>query len=67
MAVQRTIGSGPWLKSSYSGEHGSDCLEVCRRPGVVGVRDSKCVEEARYAVVTVSGASWEAFARYIAP
>jgi uncharacterized protein DUF397 len=31
-----------WLKSSYSGNGGGDCVEVARNlPGVVAVRDSK--------------------------
>jgi len=31
-----------WRKSSYSGNGGSDCVEVARNmPGIVAVRDSK--------------------------
>jgi hypothetical protein len=31
-----------WRKSSYSGNGGSDCVEVATdRPGIVAVRDSK--------------------------
>ena len=30
-----------WRKSTRSGNGGSDCVEVAKLPGVVGVRDSK--------------------------
>ncbi|MFI1955960.1 DUF397 domain-containing protein [Streptomyces xinghaiensis] len=35
-------GAVAWHKSSYSGDHGGDCLEVSDAvPGLVPVRDSK--------------------------
>jgi hypothetical protein len=48
-----------WLKSSYSGNGGSDCVEVARNlPGVVAVRDSK---NPHGLVLTVSTDEWASF------
>ncbi|WP_424214220.1 DUF397 domain-containing protein [Streptomyces sp. BI20] len=56
-----------WRKSSYSTENSDNCVETASLGCAgVAVRDSKCVGAAGYDVVTVSAASWEAFARYIA-
>lgn len=45
-----------WRKSSYSGNGGSDCVEVARNlPGVVAVRDSK---NPSGPVLTVGSAEW---------
>ncbi|MDI2131856.1 DUF397 domain-containing protein [Yinghuangia seranimata] len=50
-----------WRKSSYSGQQGGDCVEVCDGiPGVVPVRDSK--EPARGHLM-VSASSWTSLAR----
>lgn len=36
------LNSAVWRKSSYSDEHGADCVEVAHNlPGTVPVRDSK--------------------------
>jgi hypothetical protein len=48
-----------WRKSSYSGNGGSDCVEVARNlPGVVAVRDSK---NPSGPVLTVESAEWRDF------
>jgi len=47
---------GAWRKSSYSGDNGGGCVEVCTgTPGVVLVRDSKDKTGSR---LTVSGQTW---------
>ncbi|MFE7299730.1 DUF397 domain-containing protein [Streptomyces sp. NPDC057579] len=39
---QNVLHSATWIKSSYSGDNGGDCIEVAPAiPGVVPVRDSK--------------------------
>jgi len=36
------LGAATWIKSSYSGDNGGNCIEVALAfPGVVPVRDSK--------------------------
>jgi uncharacterized protein DUF397 len=48
-----------WLKSSYSGNGGGDCVEVARNlPGVVAVRDSKNPDGP---VLIVSRGEWASF------
>jgi hypothetical protein len=48
-----------WRKSTYSGNGGSDCVEVARNlPGVVAVRDSK---NPGGPVLTVSTDEWASF------
>ena len=48
-----------WHKSSYSGNGGSDCVEVARNvPGTVAVRDSK--DPAGPALVFLA-ADWQGF------
>jgi Domain of unknown function (DUF397) len=48
-----------WRKSSYSGNGGSDCVEVARNlPGTVLVRDSKDRNGPKLAV---SSHAWSAF------
>ena len=48
-----------WRKSSYSGNGGSDCIEVARcLPGAVAVRDSK---NPSGPVLALQPASWQAF------
>ena len=51
---------GPrWRKSSYSGNGGSDCVEVAPiSPGTVAVRDSK---DPHGPVLAVAPAEWRAF------
>ncbi|MEU1278092.1 DUF397 domain-containing protein [Streptomyces sp. NPDC005805] len=47
-----------WVKSSYSGSDGGDCVEVAVTPGAVHVRDSK--DTARRGLA-VSPDSWACF------
>jgi hypothetical protein len=47
-----------WMKSSYSGTEGGDCVEVAPGGALVHVRDSKA---ASGPVVTVSRAAWAGF------
>ncbi|MGW3314382.1 DUF397 domain-containing protein [Streptomyces fungicidicus] len=52
-----------WLKSSYSGPDGGNCIEVAADTTVVRVRDSKDAHGPRLAF---SSASWAAFTVYAA-
>jgi hypothetical protein len=47
-----------WRKSTRSGNGGSDCVEVARLPGVVGVRDSK---DPAGPALRIDPAGWSAF------
>ena len=47
-----------WVKSSYSGDQGGECVEVAKGPAAIRVRDSK--DTARPALAA-SPASWSAF------
>lgn len=47
-----------WVKSSYSGNGGGNCLEHARVHGVVAVRDSKVPNGG---VLAISDDSWRAF------
>ncbi|PSK80700.1 uncharacterized protein DUF397 [Murinocardiopsis flavida] len=47
-----------WHKSSYSGQHGGNCVEVAETPGAVYVRDTQNRDLGH---VGVSGAAWVAF------
>ncbi|MER6113301.1 DUF397 domain-containing protein [Streptomyces hirsutus] len=47
-----------WVKSSYSGSSGDNCVEVALRPEAVHVRDSK---DTRRPVLAVSRRAWSAF------
>jgi hypothetical protein len=52
-----------WRKSSYSGNGGGNCVEVCTgEPDTVAVRDSKHVPGP---VLTISGQAWSEFVRGI--
>ncbi|MFF0811426.1 DUF397 domain-containing protein [Streptomyces albogriseolus] len=48
-----------WVKSSYSGTSGGDCVEVAVREDTVHVRDSKAVEAGP--VLRVGRGPWAAF------
>jgi hypothetical protein len=54
-----------WIKSSYSGDNGGDCVEVAIgfTPGAVPVRDSKCRSTSH---VLVSRRVWPAFVGWVA-
>lgn len=48
-----------WRKSSYSGNNGTDCVEVVDDvPGVVPVRDSKRPNEPH---LTIPAGAWSVF------
>lgn len=55
-----------WVKSSYSGNGGGNCLEfaptVAAITGRVPVRDSKLSESS--AVLTFGGSQWSAFVSF---
>ncbi|MDX6361898.1 MAG: hypothetical protein QOC85_901, partial [Streptomyces sp.] len=64
MNVEATTGSIPeltWIKSSYSGAEGGDCVEVAARSGAVHVRDSK--DTARPPLSVQTG-TWTAFIEF---
>ncbi|MFD5076728.1 DUF397 domain-containing protein [Streptomyces sp. NPDC058371] len=66
MNVEATTGSIPeltWVKSSYSGAEGGDCVEIAASPGTVHVRDSK--DTARPSLSVRSG-TWTAFIEFAA-
>ncbi|KOU77036.1 DNA-binding protein [Streptomyces sp. MMG1533] len=46
-----------WIKSSYSGSEGGNCIEVATQPSAIHVRDSKHTGP----VVTMAPAAWSAF------
>ncbi|GAA1861075.1 DUF397 domain-containing protein [Actinomadura bangladeshensis] len=56
----RGFGSVHWRKSSYSTEHGTNCVEVAAlgTSGSVGARDSK---NPSGPVLSFTPASWDAF------
>ncbi|MBL1099498.1 DUF397 domain-containing protein [Streptomyces sp. 205] len=47
-----------WVKSSYSGSNGGQCVEVAARPNAIHVRDSKDISGPN---LTVSPQGWAAF------
>ena len=48
-----------WRKSSYSGEHGGDCIEVADNiPGTIPVRDSN---DPHGPTLAFSAPAWRAF------
>jgi Domain of unknown function (DUF397) len=51
-----------WRKSSYSGNGGSDCVEVGGHPGRVLVRDTK---DRLGPVLGFSPATWRRFAEQV--
>ena len=50
-----------WVKSSYSGGNGGECVEVALTPASVHVRDSK---DHGAAALTVGTTQWAAFVRF---
>ncbi|MBO1330969.1 DUF397 domain-containing protein [Streptomyces sp. VRA16 Mangrove soil] len=50
-----------WVKSSYSGSDGGNCIEVAVTSGSVRVRDSK---DTGLPGLRVADASWSAFVTY---
>ncbi|MGW4162941.1 DUF397 domain-containing protein [Streptomyces sp. NPDC004788] len=55
------LDASTWIKSSYSGANGGDCIEVAPGfPGLVPVRDSKAPEGP---AVVFGRAAWDSFVR----
>jgi hypothetical protein len=52
-----------WIKSSYSGTEGGNCVEVAASPAAIHVRDSK---SAHGPVLSVPAPQWATFVRYAA-
>ena len=53
------LTSTTWIKSSYSGDNGGNCIEASLDfPAVVPVRDSKNPDAG---IITVSRNAWAAF------
>ncbi|MBB4894338.1 hypothetical protein FHS39_003372 [Streptomyces olivoverticillatus] len=50
-----------WFKSSYSGTHGGDCLEVATAHAQILVRDSKLKRRDGAPRLTLTPAAWAAF------
>lgn len=47
-----------WVKSSYSGSEGGNCVEVAAQPHAIHVRDSKTPDAPH---LTVTPTTWSAF------
>ncbi|GGV85192.1 hypothetical protein GCM10010294_64520 [Streptomyces griseoloalbus] len=65
MSIEQHIapsGELAWVKSSYSGTNGGDCVEVATAPGIVHVRDSKARTGAALAFPRMQ---WAAFTSYV--
>lgn len=45
-----TTSNTRWRKSSYSGGNANACVELDRRPGHTGIRDSKAPDEGRLVI-----------------
>ncbi|MER8042530.1 DUF397 domain-containing protein [Streptomyces sp. NPDC094032] len=59
--AQQDLSKATWIKSSYSGDNGGNCIEVA--PGFVGwvpVRDSKAPEVP---AVVFGRSAWDLFVR----
>ncbi|MER7673184.1 DUF397 domain-containing protein, partial [Kitasatospora sp. NPDC096128] len=52
-----------WIKSSYSGNEGTACVEVAETPDAIRVRDSKDKSGPQLAF---EPAAWEAFLAFAA-
>lgn len=53
------LGAATWIKSSYSGENGGNCVEIAPEfAAVVPVRDSK---NPNGPVLVVTPSAWAAF------
>ncbi|MFH9007220.1 DUF397 domain-containing protein [Streptomyces afghaniensis] len=61
--TSRTDEELAWVKSSYSGAEGGDCVEVAVCSGLIHVRDSK--DRTRLAL-SVSSQGWAAFIPFAA-
>ncbi|MFI1800902.1 DUF397 domain-containing protein [Streptomyces sp. NPDC020379] len=50
-----------WVKSSYSGGAGGNCIEVATRPQTIHIRDSKRAHGPR---LSIPRAAWADFITY---
>jgi hypothetical protein len=56
---KRRLSASMWVKSSYSGDNGGNCIEIAPGiPGVVPVRDSKA-PDGHVLLIPVGG--WASF------
>jgi len=54
------LSAATWIKSSYSGDNGGDCIEIAPAiPDFVPVRDSK---NPHGPVLVITRSAWSAFA-----
>lgn len=64
---QYNLAGADWIKSSYSDQHGGDCVEVARNLvpelGVLPVRDSKAPNGPALAFPVASWSSFVEFAK----
>lgn len=56
--VREVADESPWFKSSYSGENGTNCVEVANVVAYVGIRDSKTRPGP---ALLMPAAAWAAF------
>ena len=56
-----SVPTSAWIKSSYSGGEGGECVEVAAGPGTVHVRDSKDQQGPQ---LTFRADEWAAFVSY---
>jgi hypothetical protein len=64
MSVERVaenMSGLPWVRSSYSGSGGGNCVEVAVTSDAVYVRDSKAAGDGP--VLRIGQGSWAAFVR----
>lgn len=64
MSIKRPEGLNPelsWVKSSYSGVQGGDCIEIAPTPHTIHVRDSKDPEGP---ILGFTPDAWAAFVAY---
>ncbi|MEV3968110.1 DUF397 domain-containing protein [Streptomyces sp. NPDC050698] len=52
-----------WIKSSYSGNDGPDCVEIAIARPAIHIRDSKNKDGAR---LSFTGDAWSAFLEFTA-
>ncbi|WP_329138537.1 DUF397 domain-containing protein [Streptomyces sp. NBC_00670] len=52
------ISSLRWIKSSYSGGAGGECVEIAPSPATIHIRDSKTPTRA---ILAVRPTTWSAF------
>ncbi|MEW2448175.1 DUF397 domain-containing protein [Streptomyces parvulus] len=50
-----------WVKSSYSGSEGGQCVEVATHPTTIHIRDSKTSPDDTSPHITVAPSAWTAF------